>query len=142
MPRGLRLFTHLNNSNAAHTCTYKHTTQAVLQILTEPVNSTTPVAAEVLKAAGAYDPRRLMGVTTLDVVRASAIVARAYGLSGAGGGVGGAAVDVPVVGGRGGEAALPLLSQAAPPLELDPALQAAITRELQDADASVRCATR
>ncbi len=29
-----------------------------------------PIAAEVLKRAGVYDPKRLFGVTTLDVVRA------------------------------------------------------------------------
>ncbi len=30
-----------------------------------------PIAAEVLKAKGAYDPKRLFGVTTLDVVSGS-----------------------------------------------------------------------
>jgi hypothetical protein len=29
-----------------------------------------PIAAEVLKRAGVYDPKKLFGVTTLDVVRA------------------------------------------------------------------------
>lgn len=28
-----------------------------------------PIAAEVLKRAGVYDPKKLFGVTTLDVVR-------------------------------------------------------------------------
>lgn len=29
-----------------------------------------PIAAEVFRAAGTYDPKKLFGVTTLDVVRA------------------------------------------------------------------------
>ena len=43
--------------------------QALLNIISNPVNSTVPIAAEVLKQKGVYDPKRLFGVTTLDVVR-------------------------------------------------------------------------
>jgi malate dehydrogenase len=71
------------------------------------VDSTVPVAAEVLKRKGAYDPRRLCGVTTLDVVRANTFVAARKGLPLTD-------VDVPVVGGHAGGAALPLLSKARP----------------------------
>ena len=45
--------------------------QALLNIISNPVNSTVPIAASVLKAAGVYDPKRLFGVTTLDVVRSA-----------------------------------------------------------------------
>ena len=44
-------------------------------IITNPVNSTVAIAAEVLKAEGCFDPRRLFGVTTLDFVRARTFVA-------------------------------------------------------------------
>lgn len=37
-------------------------------MISNPVNSTVPIAAEILKAAGVYDKRKLFGVTTLDVV--------------------------------------------------------------------------
>ena len=43
--------------------------QAMINMISNPVNSTVPIAAEVLKAAGVYDKRKLFGVTTLDVVR-------------------------------------------------------------------------
>ena len=43
--------------------------QALLNIISNPVNSTVPIAAAVLKAKGVYDPKRLFGVTTLDLVR-------------------------------------------------------------------------
>lgn len=42
--------------------------QALLNIISNPVNSTVPIAAETLKQLGVYDPKRLFGVTTLDVV--------------------------------------------------------------------------
>ena len=48
--------------------------QAIVHIISNPVNSTVPIAAEVFKKAGIYDPKRLMGVTTLDVVRANTFV--------------------------------------------------------------------
>ncbi len=45
--------------------------QAILNIISNPVNSTVPIAAEVLKKAGVYQPNKLFGVTTLDVVRST-----------------------------------------------------------------------
>lgn len=42
--------------------------QAMINMISNPVNSTVPIAAEILKAAGVYDKRKLFGVTTLDVV--------------------------------------------------------------------------
>jgi malate dehydrogenase len=50
--------------------------KAIVHIISNPVNSTVPIAAEVFKKAGVYDPQRLMGVTTLDVVRANTFVVR------------------------------------------------------------------
>jgi len=41
------------------------------------VNSTVPIASEVLKLQGVYDPKRIIGVTTLDIVRASTFIAQA-----------------------------------------------------------------
>ena len=78
--------------------------QALINIISNPVNSTVPITAEVLKAAGVYDKSKVMGVTTLDVVRANTFVAEAKGLELK-------HVDVPVVGGHAGTTILPLLSQ-------------------------------
>lgn len=44
-------------------------------MISNPVNSTVPIAAEVFKKAGTYDERKLFGVTTLDVVRAKTFYA-------------------------------------------------------------------
>ena len=76
---------------------------ACFAIVTNPVNSTVPIAAEVLRAAGVYDQRKLFGVTTLDVIRSETFVAEAAGKS----------VDdihVDVIGGHSGVTILPLLS--------------------------------
>jgi malate dehydrogenase len=63
-----------------------------------------PIAAETLKRLGVYDPKRLFGVTTLDVVRAKTFYAEKAGVDVD-------KVDVPVVGGHAGVTILPLFSQ-------------------------------
>lgn len=78
--------------------------KAHLCIISNPVNSTVPIAAEVLKKAGVYDPKRLFGVTTLDVCRANTFVADTQGWQPED-------TNVTVVGGHAGITILPLLSQ-------------------------------
>jgi malate dehydrogenase len=76
---------------------------ACYAIVTNPVNSTVPIAAEVLKAAGVYDKRKVFGVTTLDVIRSNTFVAEMVGKSCND-------VNVNVIGGHSGVTILPLLS--------------------------------
>ncbi|XP_074569072.1 malate dehydrogenase, glyoxysomal [Curcuma longa] len=80
---------------------------AIVNLISNPVNSTIPIAAEVFKKAGTYDPKRLLGVTTLDVVRANTFVAEVLGVDPRD-------VNVPVIGGHAGITILPLLSQVNP----------------------------
>lgn len=49
-------------------------------MISNPVNSTVPIAAEVFKSKGVYDERKLFGVTTLDVVRAKTFYAGKAGV--------------------------------------------------------------
>ncbi|KAL6338943.1 hypothetical protein AAG906_024094 [Vitis piasezkii] len=86
---------------------------AIVNLISNPVNSTVPIAAEVFKKAGTFDPKRLLGVTMLDVVRANTFVAEVLGLDPR-------EVDVPVVGGHAGVTILPLLSQVKPPCSFTP----------------------
>jgi hypothetical protein len=44
--------------STCHPSRHVSATQAVLEIITNPVNSTVPIAAEVLKSMGAYDPKK------------------------------------------------------------------------------------
>ena len=45
-------------------------------MISNPVNSTVPIASEVFKKAGTYDDKKFFGVTILDVVRAKTFYAR------------------------------------------------------------------
>ena len=82
--------------------------QAFVLIISNPVNSTVPIAAEVLKKAGVFDAKRLFGVTTLDVVRAETFVQEYTGEKDP------SKTVIPVVGGHSGETIVPLFSQAKP----------------------------
>jgi len=77
---------------------------AFLLIISNPVNSTVPIAAEVLKKHNAFDPKKLFGVTTLDVVRAETFIAEIIGEKNPG------KLTVPVIGGHSGETIVPLFS--------------------------------
>ncbi|BDD56489.1 hypothetical protein MAP00_001939 [Monascus purpureus] len=86
--------------------------KAFVLIISNPVNSTVPIAAEVLKAAGVFDPKRLFGVTTLDVVRAETFTQVFSGEKVP------SAVTIPVVGGHSGETIVPLFSKASPAFQI------------------------
>ncbi len=102
---------------------------ACFAIVTNPVNSTVPIAAEVLKAAGVYDKRKLFGVTTLDVIRSDTFVAATVGKSTA-------EVNVNVIGGHSGVTILPLLSSI-PGVELSQADIETLTPRIQEAGTEV-----
>ena len=107
-----------------------HCPDAMVNMISNPVNSTIPIAAEVFKKRGTYDPKKLCGVTTLDVVRAKTFVAEKNGLDVS-------AVDVPVVGGHAGVTILPLWSQMAPSTRMDDATIDALTKRTQDGGTEV-----
>ncbi len=73
-------------------------------IITNPVNSTVPIAVEVLNKAGINGKKQVFGVTTLDVIRSKTFVAELKGLDPV-------ATEVTVIGGHSGNTILPLLSQ-------------------------------
>lgn len=77
---------------------------ACIGIITNPVNTTVAIAAEVLKAAGVYNKNKLFGITTLDVIRAEEFIADLKGLPAE-------HVRVNVIGGHSGTTILPVLSQ-------------------------------
>lgn len=104
--------------------------KAMLCIISNPVNSTVPIASEVFKKRGVYDPNRIFGVTSLDIVRANAFVAQAKGLDPA-------SVSVPVVGGHSGVTIVPLLSQATPSVSFPQPELEALTKRIQEAGTEV-----
>ena len=79
-------------------------------IISNPVNSTVPITAEVFKSKGVYNPKKLFGVTTLDVVRASRFISQIKNTDPAN-------ENITVVGGHSGQTIVPLLSQSGYSLE-------------------------
>ncbi|KAK8217260.1 Malate dehydrogenase, cytoplasmic [Zalaria obscura] len=78
---------------------------ASILIIANPVNSTVPITAEVFKSKGVYNPKKLFGVTTLDVVRASRFISELKKTDPAN-------ESIVVVGGHSGATIVPLLSQS------------------------------
>lgn len=107
-----------------------HCPKAFICIITNPVNSTVPIAAEVLKKKGVYDPKRLFGVTTLDVVRANTFVAELKGLDVS-------KVNVPVIGGHAGATIMPIISQTTPQVSFKMEVRDELTTRIQNAGTEV-----
>jgi len=104
--------------------------KAMICIICNPVNSTVPITSEVFKKHNVYDPKRIFGVTTLDVVRANAFIAEAKGLDPA-------EVNVPLVGGHAGITIIPLISQCKPSVSFDADKLDALTKRIQEAGTEV-----
>ena len=102
--------------------------KALIGIITNPVNTTVAIAADVLKKKGVYDPARLFGITTLDIIRSSTFVAEDNGVNPED-------VSVPVIGGHSGITILPLLSQSG--FDFDEASASAMTSRIQNAGTEV-----
>ena len=102
--------------------------KALIGIITNPVNTTVAIAADVLKKKGVYDPARLFGITTLDIIRSSTFVAEVNGVNPED-------VSVPVIGGHSGITILPLLSQSG--FDFDEASAALMTKRIQNAGTEV-----
>ncbi|XP_044473925.1 malate dehydrogenase, mitochondrial-like [Mangifera indica] len=108
----------------------KYCPHAIVNMISNPVNSTVPIAAEVFKKARTYDEKKLFGVTTLDVVRAKTFYAGKANVNIA-------EVNVPVVGGHAGVTILPLFSQATPKANLPDEDIKALTKRTQDGGTEV-----
>jgi len=78
---------------------------AMFLIITNPVNSMVPIFSEVMTRQNAFNPRKIIGVTTLDVLRTKTFVAQHHGWKNP------ERVRANVIGGHAGITILPLLSQ-------------------------------
>merc|ERR1711902_219488 len=103
---------------------------AIVGIISNPVNSTVPIAAEVYKKAGVYNPKKIFGVSTLDVVRSNEFIGALKGINPQ-------EVNCPVVGGHAGATIMPLISQCSPAVSFDADTLKALTVRIQDAGTEV-----
>ena len=104
--------------------------EALVCIISNPVNSTVPIASEILKKHKVYSPKRVLGVSTLDVVRANTFVAEAKGLDVS-------KTSVPVIGGHSGNTIVPLLSQVSPTVKFTQQELDQLTKRIQNAGTEV-----
>merc|ERR1719359_1859950 len=82
----------------------KYCPNAVIALIVNPVNSVVPAMCELWKKKG-LDPKKIVGVTSLDCVRAGKFVHEKTGTRPED-------INVPVIGGHAGTTILPLFSQS------------------------------
>ena len=76
---------------------------AIIGVITNPVNSTVPIAVEVLKKYGCFNPKKVIGITTLDIVRAKTFCAISRDMNPFD-------INPSVIGGHSGATIVPILS--------------------------------
>jgi len=99
---------------------------AVLGLIVNPVNSVVPAMCELWKKAG-LDPRKIIGISTLDVVRANKFVQELTGMP----------ANIPVIGGHAGKTILPLFSQDPAGASIPPEMIPDLDVRVQDAGTEV-----
>merc|ERR1711976_191543 len=104
----------------------KYCPNAVVALIVNPVNSVVPAMTELWKKAG-LNPKKICGITTLDVVRANKFVQE----------ITGKAASIPVIGGHAGKTILPLFSQDPAGASIDPSKIADLDVKVQDAGTEV-----
>lgn len=103
---------------------------AFIEIITNPINSTLPLAAEVLKKAGLFNPCKLFGITTLDVVRANTFIAELKCLNPS-------EVNCPVIAGHCGSTIVPVVSQCKPKVYFSEEEHKMFIKVIQEAEIEV-----
>mmetsp|Transcript_152578 Transcript_152578/g.265911 ORF Transcript_152578/g.265911 Transcript_152578/m.265911 type:complete len:424 (+) Transcript_152578:111-1382(+) len=103
--------------------------KAILALIVNPVNSIVPAMAELYKKKG-LDPLKIVGVTTLDCVRANKFVAEITGGDPS-------RINIPVVGGHAGVTIMPLFSQDKSGKTIDAEKIPDLDKHVQDAGTDV-----
>jgi len=107
----------------------KYCPDAVLGMVVNPVNSIVPAMATLYENKG-LDPKKIVGVTTLDCVRANKFVSELTGKHPS-------QVEVPVIGGHAGVTIMPVFSQDPAAASIDASKIEALDKRVQDAGTEV-----
>merc|ERR1712083_1200895 len=107
----------------------KYCPDAVLGMIVNPVNSVVPAMAELYKKKG-LDPSKIVGITTLDVVRANKFVGEITGKDPR-------YIRVPVIGGHAGVTIMPVFSQDRVAKTIDADKIPDLDKHVQDAGTDV-----
>lgn len=103
--------------------------KAVVALIVNPINSVVPAMAELYKKAG-LEPTKIVGVTSLDCVRANKFLADAVGCHPG-------TVEVPVIGGHSGITIMPVFSQEPMAAKMDQSTLEFLEKKTQDAGSDV-----
>merc|ERR1719235_2789577 len=101
----------------------------MLGLIVNPVNSIVPAMCELYKKKG-LDPKKIVGVTTLDCVRANKFVAEKMGVDVT-------SVDINVIGGHAGATIMPVFSQDPIGAKMAASDVEALDKRVQDAGTEV-----
>jgi len=104
----------------------KHCPNAVCALIVNPVNSVVPAMCELWKKKG-LSPKKIVGISTLDVVRANKFVQDITGKQ----------CEIPVIGGHAGTTILPLFSQDPAGASIDASKIPALDEKVQNAGTEV-----
>merc|ERR1712232_975465 len=104
----------------------KFAPNAVVGLIVNPVNSVVPAMCELWKKKG-LDPKKIVGISTLDVVRANKFVYEITGKQ----------AEIPVIGGHAGKTILPLFSQDSAAAKIKAELIPDLDVRVQDAGTEV-----
>ncbi|XP_032512419.2 malate dehydrogenase-like [Danaus plexippus] len=99
-------------------------------IATEPINTLVPMAAEIMKNHGEYDPKKMFGITILDKLKTEALYAAEAEKDPQN-------CNVPVIGGHSEKTLIPLLSQAEPKCNLDEKRIQEFTSRVRSSDSAI-----
>jgi malate dehydrogenase len=103
--------------------------EAMLGLIVNPVNSIVPAMCELYKKKG-LNPKKIVGVTTLDCVRANKFVAEKMGVDPS-------EVAIPVIGGHAGATIMPVFSQDPVGAKLASSDVESLDKRVQDAGTEV-----
>jgi malate dehydrogenase len=103
--------------------------EAMLGLIVNPVNSIVPAMCELYKKKG-LNPKKIVGVTTLDCVRANKFVAEKMGVDPS-------EVAIPVIGGHAGATIMPVFSQDPVGAKLPSSDIESLDKRVQDAGTEV-----
>merc|ERR1712232_941617 len=104
----------------------KYCPNAVVALIVNPVTPVVPAMTELWKKAG-LNPKKIVGVTTLDIVRANKFVQEITGKP----------AKIPVIGGHAGKTILPLFSQDSAGASIDASKIPDLDVKVQDAGTEV-----
>lgn len=103
---------------------------ALVGIITNPVDAVVPLFCGVLKKKGKFDARKVFGISTVDIVRTNTFVAEMKKLNPMD-------VKVPVIGGHSDNTIVPLLSQCSPKVDFTKDAQINLIQRIQQAGSEV-----